>query len=77
MTRLSASFFALAFALSAKIVAGATVGPVGTMVIQNATVTLDGSSRAAVLAGDSFPGPVVTGNKGDNFLCVHSSCNLR
>ncbi|KAJ7785147.1 laccase lcc5 [Mycena maculata] len=38
------------------------------MEIANATVTLDGDSRVAVLAGGTFPGPVVVGNKGDNFL---------
>ncbi|KAJ7825952.1 laccase [Mycena leptocephala] len=66
MTILSASFLALV--LSAQIVSGVTVGPVGEIVITNATVTLDGATRAAVLAGDSFPGPLVKGNKGDNFL---------
>ncbi|KAJ6577581.1 laccase lcc5 [Mycena capillaripes] len=66
MTRLSASFLALA--ILAKIVSGVTVGPIGEIVISNATVTLDGATRAAVLAGQSFPGPLVTGNKGDNFL---------
>ncbi|KAJ7895124.1 hypothetical protein B0H13DRAFT_1624522 [Mycena leptocephala] len=66
MAILSASFLALV--LSAQIVSGVTVGPVGEIVITNATVTLDGATRAAVLAGDSFPGPLVKGNKGDNFL---------
>lgn len=70
MTILSASFLALV--LSAQIVSGVTVGPVGEIVITNATVTLDGATRAAVLAGDSFPGPLVKGNKGDNFLSVNS-----
>ncbi|KAJ7881101.1 laccase [Mycena olivaceomarginata] len=68
MTGLSASFFALQVALWAQIAAAATIGPVGELVISNATVTLDGSSRAAVLAGNTFPGTLVSGNKGDNFL---------
>ncbi|KAF7375301.1 Laccase lcc5 [Mycena sanguinolenta] len=66
MARLSGSFLALA--LWAQIACAATVGPVGDLVISNATVTLDGTSRAAVLAGGTFPGTLVTGNKGDNFL---------
>ncbi|KAJ7503520.1 laccase [Mycena galericulata] len=66
MSRLSAAFLALA--MSAKMVSGATVGPVGELVISNSTVTLDGSSRAAVLSGNTFPGTLVTGSKGDNFL---------
>jgi iron transport multicopper oxidase len=77
MTGLSASFFALQVALWAQIAAAATIGPVGELVISNATVTLDGSSRAAVLAGNTFPGTLVSGNKGDNFLFVifrHGLC---
>ncbi|KAJ6468289.1 laccase 1 [Mycena sanguinolenta] len=66
MARLSASFLTLA--LWAHVVCGATVGPVGDLVISNATVTLDGTSRVAVLAGGTFPGTLVTGNKGDHFL---------
>ncbi|KAF8206979.1 laccase 2 [Mycena galopus ATCC 62051] len=67
MARLSPSFLALA--LWAQIVTAQTsVGPVGELLIANATVTLDGTSRAAVLAGGTFPGPLVKGNTGDNFL---------
>ncbi|KAJ7152774.1 laccase [Mycena filopes] len=65
MPSLSSSFLGLA--LFTRIALAVTVGPVGEILINNKTVTLDGASRAAVLAGGTFPGPLVTGKKGDNF----------
>nr|AID59411.1 laccase 3 precursor [Cerrena sp. HYB07] len=47
--------------------ANAAIGPVTDLEITNADISPDGFSRAAVLAGGSFPGPLITGNKGDNF----------
>ncbi|KII87726.1 hypothetical protein PLICRDRAFT_176505 [Plicaturopsis crispa FD-325 SS-3] len=35
--------------------------------IVNAVISPDGFSRSAVLAGGTFPGPVIRGNKGDSF----------
>ncbi|OBZ74795.1 Laccase-2 [Grifola frondosa] len=35
--------------------------------IVNAVISPDGFPRAAVLAGGTFPGPLITGQKGDNF----------
>ncbi|CAL1714469.1 unnamed protein product [Somion occarium] len=45
----------------------AAIGPVTDLDIANAAISPDGFSRQAVLAGGTFPGPVITGNKGDNF----------
>ncbi|KAF9563579.1 yellow laccase [Agrocybe pediades] len=50
----------------------AAIGPNADLVITNAKVSPDGFSRQAVLAGSNqnspqFPGPVITGTKGDNF----------
>ncbi|KAF8075317.1 laccase [Lyophyllum atratum] len=44
-----------------------TIGPVADLHIKNANVAPDGFMRSAVLAGESFPGPVISGNKGDEF----------
>lgn len=43
--------------------ANAAIGPVTDLEITNADISPDGFSRAAVLAGGSFPGPLITGNK--------------
>ncbi|TFK82942.1 multicopper oxidase [Polyporus arcularius HHB13444] len=45
----------------------AAIGPVTDLEIVNANVSPDGFNRAAVLAGGTFPGPLITGSKGDNF----------
>ncbi|KAI0923400.1 laccase [Taiwanofungus camphoratus] len=45
----------------------AQLGPIATLPIFNRNIAPDGFSRAAVLAGGTFPGPVISGNKGDNF----------
>ncbi|KAH8093244.1 laccase 1 [Cristinia sonorae] len=60
---LTSTFVALAFTLGAL----AGIGPVTDLHITNAQVNPDGQPRDAVLAGNTFPGPLITGNKGDNF----------
>ncbi|KII87346.1 hypothetical protein PLICRDRAFT_113151 [Plicaturopsis crispa FD-325 SS-3] len=45
----------------------AAIGPVTDLNIANADISPDGLSRSAVLAEGVFPGPLITGNKGDNF----------
>ncbi|SJL16420.1 probable Laccase-2 [Armillaria ostoyae] len=45
----------------------AAIGPVANMQIVNANIAPDGFTRAATLAGGTFPGPLVKGNKGDRF----------
>ncbi|KIJ65372.1 multicopper oxidase [Hydnomerulius pinastri MD-312] len=45
----------------------ASIGPVADLVIANADVSPDGFLKSAVLAGGTLPGPVITGQKGDNF----------
>ncbi|KAI0640620.1 laccase B [Trametes meyenii] len=59
------TFIALSLSLS-HAVYGA-VGPVADLTISNADVSPDGISRAAVLVNGVFPGPLIKGNKGDNF----------
>nr|ACL93462.1 Lac1 [Cerrena unicolor]AEQ35306.1 laccase [Cerrena unicolor] len=43
------------------------IGPVADLHITDDTIAPDGFSRPAVLAGGGFPGPLITGNKGDVF----------
>ncbi|KZP11724.1 multicopper oxidase [Athelia psychrophila] len=45
----------------------AAIGPVTDLVIANADIAPDGFTRSTVLAGGTFPGALITGNKGDNF----------
>ncbi|KAI0065701.1 laccase [Artomyces pyxidatus] len=45
----------------------ASIGPVATIDIVNKVISPDGFSRDAVLASGVFPGPIISGNKGDNF----------
>ncbi|RDB27655.1 Laccase-1 [Hypsizygus marmoreus] len=64
----SISVFSL-FTMSAY----AAIGPSADMHIVNKDVAPDGLTRSAVLAGGTaddaaFPGPLITGNKGDRFL---------
>ncbi|THH00638.1 hypothetical protein EW026_g1910 [Hermanssonia centrifuga] len=59
-------FFTLAAACLPVLVHGA-IGPIADLAIVNAEVNPDGFSRQAVLAGGTFPGPVITGTKGANF----------
>jgi iron transport multicopper oxidase len=54
--------FAFAAASLLKTAAAVQVlGPVSTLNIANGFISPDGYSRNAVLAGGSFPGPVITG----------------
>lgn len=41
----------------------AAIGPAATLNIGNANISPDGRTRSAVLAGGTFPGPVITGTK--------------
>ncbi|KAJ7150798.1 yellow laccase [Mycena filopes] len=43
----------------------ASIGPSGQLVIANKRIAPDGFSRSSVLAGGTFPGPVIRLNKGD------------
>ncbi|KAI0062735.1 laccase [Artomyces pyxidatus] len=45
----------------------ASIGPIAELPIVNAVIAPDGFSRDAVLAAGSFPGPVISGFKGENF----------
>ncbi|KAK1231974.1 laccase, multicopper oxidase, benzenediol:oxygen oxidorectuctase [Marasmius sp. AFHP31] len=65
MTRLLPSFVALACLLASP--AFAAIGPVADLVISNKDVSPDGFTRGAVVAGDSTIGPLIVGNKNDNF----------
>ncbi|TFK64355.1 hypothetical protein BDN72DRAFT_872083 [Pluteus cervinus] len=47
--------------------ANAAIGPVGDLPITNVEIAPDGVSRPAVVAGGSFPGLLIQGNKGDRF----------
>ena len=41
----------------------ASIGPITDLLISNANIAPDGFTREAVLAGGTFPGPLVKGNK--------------
>ncbi|KAI8990594.1 laccase [Trametes punicea] len=43
------------------------IGPRADLVISNAAIAPDGFTRDAVVVNGVFPGPVITGKKGDNF----------
>ncbi|CAL1710152.1 unnamed protein product [Somion occarium] len=45
----------------------AAIGPVADLHIVNKNLAPDGFTRPTVLAGGTFPGPLIKGNKGDNF----------
>nr|AAR00925.1 laccase [Trametes sp. C30] len=47
--------------------ASAAIGPVTDLTISDADISPDGFTRAAVVMNDQFPGPLIAGNKGDNF----------
>ncbi|EIM85733.1 laccase [Stereum hirsutum FP-91666 SS1] len=62
------------FLLSGYFIAGinAAIGPVADLHIVNKVIAPDGYSRDTVLAGGTFPGPLITGLKGAEFkLNVH------
>nr|AID59409.1 laccase 6 precursor [Cerrena sp. HYB07] len=44
-----------------------SIGPVADLPIVNKEIAPDGFSRAAVLAGGTFPGPLIIGDKGGRF----------
>ncbi|KAJ7919626.1 laccase [Mycena leptocephala] len=44
----------------------AAIGPIGGLEISNKQISPDGFQRSAVLAGGTFPGPLIKANKGDN-----------
>lgn len=61
---------ALSLLFTFAVVAGAnaaTIGSVSDLHIVNANIAPDGFTRSAVLAGGTFPGPLIAANKGDNF----------
>ncbi|KAM5532254.1 hypothetical protein V8D89_014093 [Ganoderma adspersum] len=45
----------------------AAIGPVTDLTISNAAISPDGFTRDAVVMNGVFPGPLITGNKGDRF----------
>ncbi|KAH9853245.1 laccase [Lenzites betulinus] len=59
--------FSAAGLLFARVAFAATIGPVTDLTISNGDISPDGFTRAAVVVNDVFPGPLITGNKGDNF----------
>ena len=59
------SFRRLSLLVVAALASGslAAIGPVADLALVNGKVTPDGFTRDAVLAGSTFPGPLITGNK--------------
>ena len=47
----------------------ASIGPVTDLHIVNANIAPDGFTRATVLAGGTFPGPLIVGQKVGAFVC--------
>ncbi|KAF8073915.1 laccase [Lyophyllum atratum] len=45
----------------------ASIGPVSDLVISNKVISPDGFSRSAVLAGGTFPGPLIKASKGAHY----------
>ncbi|CAL1709847.1 unnamed protein product [Somion occarium] len=45
----------------------ASIGPITDLLVVDAAVSPDGFTRQAVLANGVFPGPLISGKKGDNF----------
>ncbi|OBZ73717.1 Laccase [Grifola frondosa] len=60
--------FSVLVALGFAIATLASVGPVTDLSIVNDNISPDGFTRAAVLAGGTFPGTLIKANKGDTFL---------
>ncbi|KAG2153310.1 laccase [Suillus clintonianus] len=44
-----------------------TLGPETDLIISNKVIAPDGFARSAILAGGTFPGPVISAQKGDKF----------
>ncbi|KAK7042868.1 multicopper oxidase/laccase [Favolaschia claudopus] len=63
----SSSLFALTLSLSSISLSFAAIGPTADLTLTNVDVAPDGFSRSAVTANGIVPGPVITGNKGDEF----------
>ncbi|KAI0059379.1 laccase [Artomyces pyxidatus] len=59
------SLLLISAALSSSVLA--SIGPVADLPIVNRNISPDGLQRPTVLAGGTFPGPIIKGNKGDNF----------
>ena len=57
------SAFSAFITLSLTLSAFAAVGPVTDIHIVNKDIAPDGFSRPSVLAGGTFPGPLITGQK--------------
>ncbi|KAF8125556.1 yellow laccase [Mycena galopus ATCC 62051] len=53
------------FLSTLSIGAHAAIGPIGGLEIANRHISPDGFTRSAVLAGGTFPGPLIKANKGD------------
>ncbi|KAL4242549.1 Laccase [Abortiporus biennis] len=62
-----ASLITIALSLSLSGGVYGAIGPITDLTVSDVTISPDGYSRPAVLANGVFPGPVITGNKGDNF----------
>ncbi|KAH9911334.1 laccase [Epithele typhae] len=67
MPSLAVTFAPLIALFSFSYLVAAAVGPVADLTISNADVTPDGHTRAAVVVNNQMPGPLIVGNKGDNF----------
>lgn len=67
VNRLLPSIASLAATVSLALNTLAAIGPVTDLTISNANISPDGFQRAAVVANGEAPGPLITGNKGDNF----------
>ncbi|KAI0655330.1 Cupredoxin [Cubamyces menziesii] len=67
MGRLQSLIRSVVLSLSLCHVVRGAIGPVTDLTISNADITPDGYTRAAVVMNGVFPGPLIAGNKGDNF----------
>ncbi|THH28683.1 hypothetical protein EUX98_g5502 [Antrodiella citrinella] len=65
MVRLN--FHSASVVLALALGASAAIGPVTDLHIVNANINPDGAPRDAILAESVFPGPLIRGNKGDDF----------
>lgn len=62
-------FWGTSILLASNLISGAfaAIGPVTDLQIVNKFISPDGFNRSTVLAGGTFPGPLITGCMGDNF----------
>lgn len=56
-------FFPAFMLLGLSSTVNAAIGPITDLPIVNANIQPDGFTRPAVLAGGTFPGPIIKGNK--------------